>query len=121
LQQKSHIPRKLLGFIPDLEVLESPQSGLCCGFGGSYSMLYPNESRAITRRKLDYLKQSGSNVVMVGSPGCLWKLRAEAAQLRLNLRIVHYVEILWESLLGRKAGAMHDQRNVGVGATPTME
>ncbi|HEX7343961.1 MAG TPA: (Fe-S)-binding protein [bacterium] len=121
LQQKSHIPRQLLDYIPDLEVLESPQSGLCCGFGGSYSILFPNESRAITRRKLDYLKQSGSNVVMVGSPGCLWKLRAEAAQLRLNLRIVHYVEILWESLIGKEAGAVLDKKLVGVGATPTME
>jgi len=101
LQQKSHIPRKLLEFIPGLKVMESPQSGRCCGFGGSYSILFPNESRAISRRKLEYIRQSGSNIVMVGSPGCLWKLRSEAAQLRLNLRIVHYVEILWESLIGR--------------------
>lgn len=100
LQRKSHIPRKLLDHIPGLKVLESPQSGMCCGFGGSYSVLFPGESRAITRRKLDYLKQSGSGVVMVGSPGCLWKLRSEVAQLNLNLRIVHYVEILWESLIG---------------------
>ncbi len=100
LQHKSHIPRRLLELIPGLQVLDSPQSGLCCGFGGSYSLLFPNESRAISRRKLEYLRHSGGNVVMVGSPGCLWKLRSEAAQLGLDLRIVHYLELLWESLVG---------------------
>jgi Fe-S oxidoreductase len=101
LQHKANIPRRLLDFIPGLKVVESPQSGLCCGFGGSYSVYFPNESKAISRRKLDYLRQSQSNMVVVGSPGCLWKLRSEAAQSGLNLRVVHYLELLWESLVGQ--------------------
>jgi glycolate oxidase iron-sulfur subunit len=100
LQHKANIPRRLLDFIPGLKVVESPQSGLCCGFGGSYSVFFPNESRAIARRKLDFLRQADSNMVVVGSPGCLWKLRSEAAQSGLNLRVVHYLELLWESLVG---------------------
>lgn len=115
LQQKSHIPRRLMEFIPGLKIIESPQSGLCCGFGGSYSILFPAESRAITRRKLEYIRRSGSRTVMVGSPGCLWRLRSEAALLGLNLRIVHYLELLWESLLGERSDAS-DRRNAETGA-----
>jgi glycolate oxidase iron-sulfur subunit len=103
LQHKANVPRRLLDFIPGLKIIENPQSGLCCGFGGSYSALFPNESRAITRRKLNDLRASGSNVVMVGSPGCLWKMRSEAALLGLDLKIVHYVELLWESLVNPTA------------------
>lgn len=100
LQHKSDIPRKLLAFIPELKIVESPRSDLCCGFGGSYSVLFSAESKAIARRKLEYLQAPDANTVVVGSPGCLWKLRSEAADLALNIGIVHYIELIWESLIG---------------------
>ncbi|HDH57362.1 MAG TPA: (Fe-S)-binding protein [Bacteroidetes bacterium] len=100
LQHKADVPRKLLSFIPGIQIIESKQSDLCCGFGGSYSVLYPHDSRAIARRKLEYLRTDDEAMIVVGSPGCLWKLRSEAAELGLNVRVVHYLEVLWESLLG---------------------
>ncbi|RJP75061.1 MAG: (Fe-S)-binding protein [Candidatus Zixiibacteriota bacterium] len=99
LQHKAQVPRRLVQRIPGLQISENSESDLCCGFGGSYSVMFPNESRAISRRKLDALRQA-AGMVMVGSPGCLWKLRSEAALLGLDLRLVHYAELLWESLLG---------------------
>ncbi|MFH1862056.1 MAG: (Fe-S)-binding protein [bacterium] len=98
LQHKAEVPRKLLSLIPGLKIVENPRSDLCCGFGGSYSVQFPNESKAITRRKLEYIGLVDGNIVVVGSPGCLWKMRSEAVQLGLNLRFVHYAELLWESL-----------------------
>jgi len=100
-QHKAEIPRKLLSFIPDLKIVETDRNELCCGFGGSYAIFYPQESKKIARRKLDYLTAGDSGVIAVGSPGCLWKLRVEAAELGLDIRIHHYLELLWESLLGQ--------------------
>ncbi|MBU0520158.1 (Fe-S)-binding protein [bacterium] len=100
-QHKADIPRRLLAFIPDLTMVESDRNELCCGFGGSYATFFPDESRKIAQRKLGYLTAGNCGVIAVGSPGCLWKLRTEAAELSLDVRINHYVEILWESLLGR--------------------
>jgi glycolate oxidase iron-sulfur subunit len=100
LQQRSEVPRQVLALIPGLLVVDSPRSELCCGFGGSYSAFFPAESRAIARRKLDFLMSSNSKTIVVGSPGCLWKLRREAAELALDVRVIHYLELFWESLLG---------------------
>lgn len=105
LQHNSEAPRKLLSYVPKLKVLDSVRSDLCCGFGGSYSVLFPNESRAIARSRLEYLQSNDERIVAVGSPGCLWKLRSEAAEMGAPLQIVHYLEILWESLLGGTASA----------------
>lgn len=100
LQHRADVPKKLLALVPELRVMDSQRGELCCGFGGSYSVLFPFESRAIARRKLDFLLASESKTIVVGSPGCLWKLRSEASDMALNVRVVHYLELLWDSLLG---------------------
>ncbi len=98
LQHKADLPREILTQIPGLKLVESERRELCCGFGGSYAFLFPGESGAIARRKLEFLQQSHSQVIAVGSPGCLWRLRREAAASALNVRVVHYLEILWEAI-----------------------
>lgn len=105
LQHKAEIPRKILSRIPGVKIQESPHNELCCGFGGSYSAFFPEESSAIARRKLEFLQSNNGNWIVVGSPGCLWKLRSEAAELALGIRIYHYLEILWDSLLGGRLDA----------------
>ncbi|TKJ41510.1 hypothetical protein CEE37_02815 [candidate division LCP-89 bacterium B3_LCP] len=100
LQHKADVPRKLLSYIPELKQVESPRNELCCGFGGSYSVIFPSESKAIARRKLDFMQSSGGKTFVVGSPGCLWNLRTEAAELALDVSVVHYLELVWYSLIG---------------------
>jgi glycolate oxidase iron-sulfur subunit len=114
LQHKADLPRKLLGLIPDLKIVESPHSDMCCGFGGSYSVLFSAESKAIARRKLDYLQMPGGNTIVVGSPSCLWKLRSEAAELALTVHIVHYLELLWESLIGEDLFTQAESDNIEI-------
>jgi glycolate oxidase iron-sulfur subunit len=98
LQHKADIPRRILDGIPGLKLVESERNELCCGFGGSYSVLFPDESKRIAYRKLQYLQHSHSQVIAVGSPGCLWRLRSAAAESALNVQVVHYLEILREAI-----------------------
>ncbi len=100
LQKKADVPRRLLSKIPGIEIAESPLSDVCCGFGGSYSIYFPGESQAISKRNLENFQAEDGGIICVGSPGCLWRLRSEAAVMALNVQIVHYLEVIWESLLG---------------------
>jgi L-lactate dehydrogenase complex protein LldE len=45
-------PRKLLGQVQGLELVELDAAEICCGFGGTFSVKFPEISTAILDRKL---------------------------------------------------------------------
>ncbi|MFN3821109.1 MAG: (Fe-S)-binding protein [bacterium] len=60
--------------IPGLEIVPMEDEHLCCGFGGSYAKYYPEQSYRIAQRKIRKAKESGAEIMLVGSPGCLIRL-----------------------------------------------
>ena len=45
-------PRRLLQSIPGLEVLEVPDSALCCGSAGIFNLIEPGPARELGDRKV---------------------------------------------------------------------
>lgn len=69
-------------------------TGTCCGAAGIYSLLYPQRSAQLGARKREEIEASGSTIVSSANPGCEMQLRAH---LERYYRVVHPVELYWES------------------------
>jgi glycolate oxidase iron-sulfur subunit len=64
-----------------------PDSHLCCGSAGSYSLLQPEIADALRTQKLDAIRSTGANVIASANIGCLVHLSGE-------LPAVHIAELL---------------------------
>jgi glycolate oxidase iron-sulfur subunit len=92
--QKAHLAvRTVLGRYAT--VVELDDDGLCCGAGGAYSALHPDEAGAIRDRKLAAIARSGAPVVASANPGCSLHLAAAGVTVR------HPLELVDEALRGR--------------------
>jgi len=50
-------------------------TGLCCGFGGIFSVGFPSTSRKVLKRREERLKELGAETVVTACPGCYLHLR----------------------------------------------
>jgi glycolate oxidase iron-sulfur subunit len=90
-------PRQLLGLIPNLKLVELPESLWCCGSAGIYNIVQPEMANQLLERKLKHIKSTGASIVANGNPGCLLQLINGAKQRSMNLRVVHPVTLLAEA------------------------
>ncbi|MGA2866574.1 MAG: (Fe-S)-binding protein [Verrucomicrobiota bacterium] len=90
-------PRRLLGAIPNLRLVELPESSWCCGSAGVYNLLQPAMANQLLERKLKHIQSTGAAIVATANPGCLLQLINGAKQQGLNLRVVHPVTLLAEA------------------------
>jgi glycolate oxidase iron-sulfur subunit len=90
-------PRQLLGAIPNLQLVELPESTWCCGSAGIYNIIQPEMANQLLDRKLKHIQSTGAPIVANGNPGCLLQLVNGAKQRGLELRVVHPVTLLAEA------------------------
>ena len=64
-------PRQALRAIPNLTLVELPESTWCCGSAGIYNLIQPEMANELLERKLDHIESTGAEVVATGNPGCL--------------------------------------------------
>jgi Fe-S oxidoreductase len=80
------------------EVVDLPDIANCCGFGGTFSMDWPEVADRMAQWKLDAVARTGCSVVASDNPGCLAHIRAAAARRGLDLRVAHVLELVAERL-----------------------
>jgi glycolate oxidase iron-sulfur subunit len=66
-------PRKILREC-GIELVEGDQNS-CCGFGGSYSIKFRNESIKFARARAEEIESSEAEAVFTSCPGCLLQLK----------------------------------------------
>ena len=71
---------------------------LCCGFGGVFSVEFPEISGAMLKDKLDELSATGARLVVCNEGGCALNMSGGAHRRGLPLRFKHLAECLAESL-----------------------
>ena len=91
-------PRTLLREVAGVDVVEMPESSVCCGFGGSFSFEYPEVANRVLERKLANIASTGVDCVIADNPGCLTHLRGAMDSRQKTTRVRHLAEVLWESL-----------------------
>jgi glycolate oxidase iron-sulfur subunit len=72
------------------EVIEIDPDGLCCGAAGMYTLLHPDVSAELGRRKAAQVTATGATIVASANPGCEMQLRSH---LDAGHRIAHPVEL----------------------------
>jgi len=66
----------------------------CCGFGGTFSVSFPDVSVAMADDKLDAATACGASTVTSCDLSCLIHLEGRAAARGLALRFPHIAELL---------------------------
>jgi len=89
-------PRALLRQAPGVELVEMADAGVCCGFGGAFSVKMPELSAAMLDDKLAAAEATGAEVLTAADCGCLMHLGGGLARRGSRLRVLHIAEILCE-------------------------
>jgi len=87
-------PRKLLGLVRGLELVEGINAENCCGFGGLFSITYPDISARIADAKTDDIGAGGADLVLGGDLGCLLHLAGRMSRLKNPVPCRHVAEVL---------------------------
>ena len=90
-------PRQLLRAIPNLTLVELPESNWCCGSAGIYNLIQPEMANQLLDRKLDHILSTKVNTVTTGNPGCLAHMTNGVRRKELDVRMVHPITLLAEA------------------------
>ena len=88
-------PRELLS-TAGLEYVASKDEDVCCGFGGSFSVDFPEISAELLKRKLDNIEASGAETLVTDCPGCVLQLRGGMEKRGGKIKVKHIVEAVAE-------------------------
>ena len=91
-------PRALLRRIPELTLVDLPDSDLCCGSAGVYNLLEPDMAGELGRRKAARIRETGARIVAAGNPGCLMQIRQHCRAEGLAVEVAHPVTLLARAL-----------------------
>lgn len=87
-------PKQLLRAVKGLELVPLNEEDTCCGFGGVFSIVYPEVSKAMMEVKVANVQASGAEVVVIGEPGCLMNVAGGLRKIGSPVRAMHLIEIL---------------------------
>lgn len=66
----------------------------CCGFGGTYTVKYPEISASQLNKKLQAAEESGAEILITECPGCIMHLKGGADKQKRKISVMHLAEIL---------------------------
>lgn len=87
-------PRKLLASVDGLNLSEMQGAEVCCGFGGTFCVKYPDISTKMVSDKVQQIEASGANLLLAGDLGCLFNMAGRLKRLGSNVETRHIAEIL---------------------------
>jgi L-lactate dehydrogenase complex protein LldE len=89
----------LLAKVAGLTMVPLARPENCCGFGGAFSVDYPEVSQAILSEKIDDILASGAEAVITAEPSCLLNIASALAKRDLPIRPLHLAEVLAEGAI----------------------
>jgi glycolate oxidase iron-sulfur subunit len=93
-QKVTAAPRRLLGAIEGLELLQPAEAELCCGSAGIYNIERPEVAAELGERKARNLLATGAELIASGNIGCLTQLQTYLSRLGQPIPALHTVQIL---------------------------
>jgi L-lactate dehydrogenase complex protein LldE len=87
-------PRKLLAGVEGLSLVELPDADVCCGFGGTFCVKYPEISNAIVGRKADNIASTGADILLAADLGCLMNMAGKLQRAGRTIAVRHVAEVL---------------------------
>ena len=87
-------PRRLLRSVRGLQLVELADADVCCGFGGTFSVKYPDISNAIVERKTEQIAATNADVLLAGDLGCLMNMAGKLSRQGRTVAVRHVAEVL---------------------------
>jgi L-lactate dehydrogenase complex protein LldE len=87
-------PRRLLGSVRGLTIAEMAEPELCCGFGGTFCIKYPEISTRMVADKTADIKATEANLLLAGDLGCLLNMAGRLSRETSNVAVHHIAEVL---------------------------
>ena len=87
-------PRRLLHSVRGAEFVELANADACCGFGGTFSVKYPEISVAILDNKIEAIEKAGVRAVVAGDASCLMQIGGRLTRQKSAVRAMHLAELL---------------------------
>jgi glycolate oxidase iron-sulfur subunit len=85
-------PRRLIGSIPGVELVEMRLADQCCGSAGVYNITQTKASMELLALKMECVREAEAAAIVTSNPGCILQLRAATA--RSGLEVLHVIELL---------------------------
>jgi len=90
-------PRKLLGGVEGLELVEMDRPESCCGFGGTFALRLPDLATAMADDKVGQAEATAADALIAGDTGCLMHLAGRLSRTGSSIRAVHLATLLAEA------------------------
>lgn len=103
-------PRKLLASVQGLQLEEMEEAEICCGFGGTFCIKYPDISNAIVEKKTANIAASRSDCLLAGDLGCLMNMAGKLSREGREMEVRHVAEVLAGMTDGPAIGARDGER-----------
>ena len=87
-------PRKLLDNVRGLELIEMVDSDSCCGFGGTFSINYPEISVAMVDEKITNILATGADAVVGCDISCLMNILGRLSRREEKVQVLHIAQVL---------------------------
>jgi L-lactate dehydrogenase complex protein LldE len=87
-------PRKLLASVEGLELVEMSDCEICCGFGGTFSIKFPEISNAMVEKKCANIVEADADLVLAGDLGCLMNMAGKLRRQGRTIEVRHVAEVL---------------------------
>ena len=87
-------PRQLLASVSGLSMEELPGAEVCCGFGGTFCIKYPEISDKMVTDKAADIAATGAAAVLAGDLGCLLNIAGKLHRQGRQVEVRHAAEVL---------------------------
>ncbi len=102
-------PRALLAAVPGLSLTEMTEPELCCGFGGTFCVKYPEISTRMVADKTADIEATQADLLLAGDLGCLLNMAGRLSRQGSKIQVRHVAEVL--------AGITADTPPIGAAVT----
>jgi L-lactate dehydrogenase complex protein LldE len=87
-------PRRLLGTVQGLTLAEMADPEICCGFGGTFCVKYPDISTRMVTDKCRDIAATGAGTLLAGDMGCLLNMAGRLQREGSQVKVRHVAEVL---------------------------
>ncbi len=87
-------PRQLLSQVGGFQLLESSDSEVCCGFGGSFAHKFGDISSAMAEQKVENALEKGAEAIISTDSSCLLHLQTYIDKKKLPLKTLHLADVI---------------------------
>ena len=87
-------PRALLSNVEGLTLTEMTGPEICCGFGGTFCIKYPDISNQMSSNKTEDIAATGAGTILAGDLGCLLNIAGKLKREGSSVSARHVAEVL---------------------------